>query len=235
VYLRRTDGSPPKRLADRYAWALSPDGKFVLANARPDLRIFLIPTGPGQQRLIETPGLQTGGRMGFFPDSRRIWFMAEDPVHGRRPWVRDLGGGKARVVTPRQVALPVLSGNGRFFCALETDGVWYLYPTEASGTAEGQKVVGLLPGEEPTQWTADGKLLYVRGADELSPGDAAITTRVYRIDPRTGRRELWKEIRPVNPSAGGAIGTIYFSADGKSYVYTHHRYTSELFLVEGLK
>ena len=35
VYLRRTDGSPPKRLADGYAWALSPDGKFVLASARP--------------------------------------------------------------------------------------------------------------------------------------------------------------------------------------------------------
>ena len=235
VYLRRTDGSPPKRLANRFAWALSPDGKFVLANARPDLRIFLIPTGPGQERLIETPGLRPGGRMGFFPDSRGIWFMAEDPVHGRRPWVRDLGGGKARAVTPRQVAMPVLSGDGRFFCALETDGVWYLYPTEASGTTEGQKVVGLLPGETPTQWTEDGRLLYVRAADELRPGEAAITTRVYRLDPRTGIRELWKEIRPVNPSAGGAIGTIYFSADGKTCVYTHHRYTSELFLVEGLK
>ena len=44
VYLRRTDGSPPKRLADGYAWALSPDGRFALARsssrardvARPD-------------------------------------------------------------------------------------------------------------------------------------------------------------------------------------------------------
>lgn len=235
VYLRPTDGSPPKRLADRFAWALSPDGKFVLANARPDLRIFLIPTGPGQQRLIDTPGLRPGGRMGFFPDSRRIWFMAEDPVHGRRPWVRDLGGGKPRAVTPRQVAMPVLSGDGRFFCARENDGVWYLYSTETTETAKTHRVVGLLPGEEPTQWTADGKLLYVRSADELRPGEPAITTRVYRLDPRTGRRELWKEIRPINPSAGGALGTIFFSADGKTCVYTHHRYTSELFLVEGLK
>ena len=31
------------------------------------------------------------------------------------------------------------------------------------------------------------------------------------------------------------IGTIFFSADGKTCVYTHHRYSSELFLVEGLK
>ncbi len=79
------------------------------------------------------------------------------------------------------------------------------------------------------------KVLYVRGADELRPGEPAITTRVYRHDPRTGRRELWKEIPPINPSGGGAIGTILFSADGKTCVYTHHRYSSELFLVEGLK
>ena len=125
-----------------------------------------------------------------------------------------------------------LSGDGRFLCAVAPDGDWTLYSTE---TAETHKVVGILPGEEPTQWTADGKVLYVRGADELRPGETAITTRVYRLDPRTGRRELWKEIPPINPSGGGAIGTIFFSADGKTCVYTHHRYSSELFLVEGLK
>ena len=126
----------------------------------------------------------------------------------------------------------MLSGDGRFLCALAADGDWTLYSTE---TTETHKVVGLLPGEEPTQWTADGKLLYVRSADELRPGEPAITTRVYRLDPRTGRRELWKEIPPINPSGGGAIGTIFFSADGKTCVYTRHRYSSELFLVEGLK
>jgi Tol biopolymer transport system component len=232
LYLRRTDGSPPKRLADGYAWALSPDGKFVLSSIQPDPQAFLVPTGPGQPRPIETPGLFRGGEMGFFPDSRRIWFMAEEPGQGRRAWIQDLGGGKPRALTPPGVALPVLSGDGRFLCALTADGDWFVYPTE---TTESHKVVGLLPGESPTQWTADGRLLYVRSANEPRPGEPAITTRVHRLDPRTGRRELWKEIRPINPLAGGAIGRILFSADGKTCVYTHHRYSSELFLVEGLK
>jgi dipeptidyl aminopeptidase/acylaminoacyl peptidase len=235
VYLRRTDGSTPKRLAalpvDAYGWALSPDGKFVLAGGFPHGQLVVIPTGPGQPRLIDTPGLRPGGRMGFFPDSRRIWFMAEGPGDERRAWVQDLGGGKPRAVTPPGVVLPAMSGDGRLLCA-RRQADWYLYPTE---TTEPHKVAGLLPEEQPIQWTADGKLLYVRSADEPRPGEPAITTRVYRLDPRTGRRELWKEIRPVNPSAGGAIGTIFFSADGKTCVYTHHRYTSELFLVEGLK
>jgi serine/threonine protein kinase/Tol biopolymer transport system component len=232
VYLRRTDGSPPKRLVDGYAWALSPDGKFVLASARPDPQMFLIPTGPGQPRLIDTPGLRPAGRMGFFPDGRRIWFMAEDRMGERRAWVLDLGGGKPLAVTPAGIGGTVASANGRFLCARAADGDWYVYPME---TTETHKVVGLLPGDEPTQWTADGKLLYVRGADELRPGEETITTRVYRLDPRTGRRELWKEISLVNPSAGGAIGAIFFSADGKTCVYTRHRYSSELFVVEGLK
>ena len=62
-----------------------------------------------------------------------------------------------------------------------------------------------------------------------------LTARVYRLDPWSGYRELWKEILPPDPTAGGAIGSIRFSADGKSYVYTYHRYSSELFLIEGLK
>jgi serine/threonine protein kinase len=232
IYLRRTDGSTPKRLADGYGWAISPDGKFVLAGDRPGPQMLLIPTGPGQPRLIVTPGLHRGGRMGFFPDGRRIWFLAQDSARRRRVWVQDLEGGRPRAVTPPGVAGLSLSADGRFLCARAADGDWYLYSTE---TTETHKVVGVLAGEEPIQSTADGKLLYVRGAEEMRPGESAVTTRVYRLDPRTGRRELWKEIPPLNPSAGGDIGTIFFSGDGKTCVYAHHHYSSELFVVEGLK
>jgi serine/threonine protein kinase len=34
AYVRQTDGSPPKRLADSRGWALSPDGRFVLSSIR---------------------------------------------------------------------------------------------------------------------------------------------------------------------------------------------------------
>jgi hypothetical protein len=233
VYLRKTDGSAPERLGEGYAWALSPDEKLVLASARPDPQIILIPTGPGQRRHVDTPGLIHGGRMGFFPDNRRIWFMAEDPQRKRRAWVQDLDGGKPRAITPPGVGGCLMSGDGRFLCARAVDGNWYLYRTEERAE-DPLPVLGLLPGDEPTQWTPDG-LLYVRSADAVRPEEAAIVARVYRLDPRTGRRELWKEIPPVNPLAGGGIGTILFSADGKTCVYTHHRYSSELFLVEGLK
>ncbi len=101
-------------------------------------------------------------------------------------------------------------------------------------TASRARAAGILPGEEPIRPTADGRL-YVRGADELRPGETLMTTRVYRLDPFTGQRELWKEIPPVNPRAGGGISSILFSADGKICVYTHHQYSVELILAEGLK
>jgi eukaryotic-like serine/threonine-protein kinase len=233
IYLRQTDGSAPKRLADGYAWALSQDGKFVLAGDRPGPRIFLIPTGPGEPRSIDTPGVRrVGGRMGFFPDGRRIWFLAEDSDLRRRVWVQEIVGGRPRAATPPGVGGVFLSPDGRFFCAGARSGGWYLYSAESSETRE---IRGLLPGEYPTQFTGDSKFLYVRGVDELLPGQTAFATRIYRLDPVSGHREVWKELPPVNPSAGGMIGEIYFSADGKTSVYTHYRYTSELILVEGLK
>lgn len=157
--------------------------------------------------------------------------MAEDRAHRRRAWVQDLSGGKVRAVTPHGVGGVFLSGDGRFLCARAVDGNWNLYSTD---TTEVHKVVGLLPGEEPIQLTASDEL-YVRGADELRPGESYMTTRIYRLNPHTGSRELWKEIQPINPLSGGAIGAVFFSADGKTCVYTHHSYSSELFSVEGLK
>jgi hypothetical protein len=123
-------------------------------------------------------------------------------------------------------------GDGHTICAEAPDASWYLYAVDDK--AEPRKVTGLLSGEEPIQSTPDG-LLYVRGADELRPGETLMTTRVYRLDPLTGRRELWKEIPPKDPRTGGAISTIFFSADGKTCVWTHIRYSTELVLVEGLR
>ena len=57
----------------------------------------------------------------------------------------------------------------------------------------------------------------------------------FRLDPWTGRRELWKEIPPADNKAGGQISRILFSADGKTCVYTRIRETSYLVLAEGLK
>jgi len=241
LYVRKTDGTPSKRLGDVMfsASALSRDGSRVLSlsPAGPDYqtRFDLIPTGPGETKTL-APGLSipvTKGRIGFFPDGRSFFFVGapKDGPH-MRVWQQDTEGGKPRAITPEGVTRPVLVGDGHFICARGPDFQWHLYPVDENG--ETRKVSGILPGEEPIGSTPDG-LLFVRGADELKPGETVMTTRVYRVDPATGQRELWKEIPPANPRTGGGILSILFSADGKTCVWTHIRYSTELVLVEGLK
>jgi serine/threonine protein kinase len=247
IYLRKTDGSPPKRLGkgdELGAQCLSPDGKQALAATFDPVTVMhqrsLLPTGPGQVRALSPSGVglsftEMDTRTAFFPDGKRILFPGSEKGHPPRVWVQDLDGGKARPITPEDVRRPLLLSDGRFVCAREPDLEWYLYPIDPVEKTEPRKVLGLFPGEEPIRPVAGGELMYVRGADELKPGETLMTTRVYRLDPWTGRRELWKEIPPVDPRTGGGIGTILFSADGKTCVYTHYRYSVELMLVDGLK
>jgi hypothetical protein len=62
-----------------------------------------------------------------------------------------------------------------------------------------------------------------------------MTTRVYRVDPVSGGRELWKEIPPRDLGTGGIVMNILLSSDGRTCVWNHLRYSTELVLVDGLK
>ena len=54
---------------------------------------------------------------------------------------------------------------------------------------------------------------------------------IFRLDIRTGRRELWKSFSNVNPN----LDHVYTTPDGKWYVYGYYRGRSELFLIDGVK
>jgi Tol biopolymer transport system component len=243
AYLGKTDGSAPKRLGSLGGFAgavLSPDGKYVLGQDSPDglvvvdpdkSGLFLVPTGAGQPVLIQTKGLSNPHADGLSPDGKKVYVSGAEPGHLSRLWNQDLATGKRLAMTPEGLYAARISPDGKNTVGFR-ESAWSLFPSDGSAP---QPVAGIFPGEQPNQWTADSRMLYVRGADELRPGEKAIVTRVYRVDPRTGRRELWKEILPLSPSTGGGIGNILFSADGKTCFYTHHRISAELFLVEGVK
>ena len=242
AYLGKVDGSAPKRLGalGGYSGALlSPDGRFVAGESSPDGLIVLdtersglvlVPTGAGQAIRIPTKGIESPGPAGFSSDGKKIYLSGEEPGRGSRLFVQDLESGKRLPLSPESVRATVLSPDGSVVVGFDGQG-WSLYPTAGGPPL---RVAGILAGEEPIQWTSDGSLLYVRGSDEVQSGPQVVA-RVYRLDPRSGHREPWKEIPPVSPSTGGGIGRIGFSADGKTCFYTHHRISAELYLVEGVK
>jgi hypothetical protein len=88
-------------------------------------------------------------------------------------------------------------------------------------------VPGTQAGDEPIQWTADGKSLLV-GREEVS-------NRVFLIDLATGQRKLLKAFSA--PDTTGLIDSAppIFSRDLKAYAHSYMRILSDLYVVEGLK
>ena len=89
-------------------------------------------------------------------------------------------------------------------------------------------VPGFIAGEQPIQWSADGKSLYV-----YRPGE--FPAKVEQLDLATGKRTLWRSLAPADPAGVSQIGPIIMTPDASSYIYGYHRTLSDLYLVVGLK
>jgi len=100
TYIRRADGSPPVRLGEGDAYALSPDGKWLLAlTTDAPSRVLLHPTGPGQSREVRVAaGLQVD-LAGWLPSRPEIVAFATAPGHLPGAYVLDPGGGPPRLFT----------------------------------------------------------------------------------------------------------------------------------------
>ena len=88
-------------------------------------------------------------------------------------------------------------------------------------------VPNIQPGEEPVQWTTDGK--------ELLVGRREIPARVFLINLTSGERKLMQSFMPADPTGLFGNATPNFASDLKSYVYSYQRITSDLYIVDGLK
>ena len=235
VYLRKMDGSnEPVRLGEGKALALSPDGKWALAvqeRSRPQL--VLLPTGPGEPRLLPRGEINEYEYASWFPDGQRILFTGlVDLGHGLRSYIQDISGGQPQPVTEEGIIALRVSPDGKRLVAWAPDkgpdGKYYLSPVDGT---QSTPIPGLEMGELPIRWSADGHALYVRAS-----GDFTTNINIYRIDLSSGHRELRKEIVPDQVGFLGLEDRgIQITPDGKSYVYTYWTVLRDLFLAEGLK
>jgi eukaryotic-like serine/threonine-protein kinase len=227
IYVRGTDGSPAVRLSDGSAPSLSPDGKWVLGRSFSlQHAILKLPTGAGESGTISTGDVQAHQAF-FFPDGRHILLTGNQAGHGLRIWVEDPGSGALQPISPEGATVRrrgCISPDGKQVAARDPEGNLAIYPV-----AGGKPL--LVPssesGEEPVQWTPDGKSLLV--------GRREIPARVFEINLTTKERKPLQSFMPADPTGlfGNAAPT--FSSDLKSYVYTYERITSDLYVVEGLK
>jgi WD40 repeat protein len=215
------------RIADGAAAGFSPDGRWVL-NAKDvtTAHFTLVPTGAGEPKALPGSDINVLG-ITWFPDGRRILFTGNLPGRGSQLFVQDVPDGKARPITPEGVSFlfDVVSPDGKWIVATGTDGKIDLYPVEPG---EPHAVPGLEPVDIPLRWTPDGTSIFV-----YRP--SAPPLRVEKVDVKTGRRTLWKEIRPTDPSGVSQVGPIMISPDEKTYVYSYRRMLGDLYLAAGLR
>lgn len=229
VALRKTDGSAPVLLGTGGAQSLSPDGKWALSIIPPpENQIVLLPTGPGSAKTLERGTVESYQHLPakWFPDSRQIIFVGNEPGHGPRCYAQSIEGGKPRAITPDGILACNVAPDGKILAFAEGSRA-LLYSSQPGGQPE--KEFKLLPGERPSGWTADGKFLYLTEVDKTP-------ATISRLEIATGRRSPWRELPPF---AKGSTTTfkdnVVITPDGQSYAYTYCEQSFDLYVVAGLK
>jgi Tol biopolymer transport system component len=223
TYIRKTDGSPAVALGEGHALAISPDGEWAAAVISKNPRqLNILPCGPGEPRTLKADRFRYVDAR-WFPDGKRLLIWGNEDGRLRRHFVQDTAGGVPRAVSPEGAAGDAaISPDGEWIAAQSGPGL-FLFPTDG---AEPQPVRGDTAGLRPVAWSADGASLYVeRGSDPVA--------NIDRIDLRSGKREPWKQLLPVDPS-GGHFNRVIVTPDGRSHVYSYERYQSDLYLADGL-
>jgi hypothetical protein len=171
-----------------------------------------------------------GFKVDWLADGAGIVFSARQPGHPMRVFVQSVKGTPPEPITPEGVGMvpgKAVSPDGKFVVGVRED-VAALYPLQGG---DALAIPGLLPGDMPTQWSNDGRALYLERED--SPG------KIWLLDRPTGQRRLFKELRPPDtgsrPGVGKMWGHVLLSRDGQSYVHTYSGWLSDLFVLEGLK
>jgi Tol biopolymer transport system component len=227
VYLRKTDGSPAVLLGEGGAMALSPDGKWALAQTQDSpSQLRLLATGAGEARDLTKDNVNhTWAR--WFPDGKRVLYSGNEPGQGVRLYVLEVASGKSQAVTPEGVDGNAffVSPDSQWIAGIGPDRKGYLYPV---GGGEPRVIPGLNPGEQPITWSSDGRSLYI-----YQPGE--LPASVNRLDIQSGHRALWKQLLPSDPAGVETIGPILMTPDAQTCIFGYHRMLADLYLVEGLK
>jgi eukaryotic-like serine/threonine-protein kinase len=233
TFLRRLDGSDPKRLGDGKAMALSPDQKWALVSLKdPALHMRLLPTGAGQSRDLPGSGIYLYHWAFFLLDGRRFVIAGEEKNRLPRTYVQDMDGGPPRPFGEEGLRISVASPDGKWLAGTTLDGKALLFSADGNGK-DPKPIAGVEPNEFLVQWSADGKTLYVRGTEE-NP------LTLYGVDLETGKRALWKRLRPAEEAgfmefgAGPRTG-VRMTPDGRSLVYSYWTRQMDLYLAEGLQ
>jgi len=227
VFLRDTDGSPPARIGEGRAEAISPDNKWVITQSLEQGALRVVPTGAGEARSLTHDNIRyTNVR--YLPDGKHLLAVGIEAGHGGRDYLIDVSSGDSKPVTPEGTTGVHLSPDGRSTLVIDSEGKWGVWSLDGNSL---QPIPGLDSKKfYVTGWTPDGSSIYA-----LSSLYKETVAKVYRVNVTTGKMEYWKTFGDHVASGVTAVSGPQFSDDGQAYDYIYVQVLSEAFVVKGLK
>jgi len=227
VFLRDTDGSPPARIGEGNAGALSPDGKWAITKPAKGGNLVLVPTGAGESRTL-THDAVSYLAVHFLPDGKHLIAPGIEAGHAARDYLVDLSSGDSKPITPEGTLGLAVSPDGKSVAVRGPNGQRGIWSLENS---QFQPIPGLDAKSVVIGWTEDGSSLYVASAQGSRPGPMPVS----RLNLKTGKIEPWKTFGQDFGAGVTSVGQPYLSADGNSYAYIYVRLLSQAYVVNGLK
>jgi hypothetical protein len=226
IYSRKTDGSPPVRLGDGAAWALSPDGKWVSGFSSVDAvtrRYTVLPTGAGEEHEIAIPQLKGVDIVfGWRPDNETLLVFGCGKTRNYQNYAWNQKSGDLRLIGPEGQGdlLPMASPDTSRILTKGPDGKWWIYPVDGG---ESFAVKGLSPHDSPVHWRSDNRSIFI-----VTHHDENRMLPVSILDVESGVKTPWKEIRPSRPVE--QVQNLDITPDGRAYAYNFIVKTSDLYI-----
>jgi eukaryotic-like serine/threonine-protein kinase len=225
VFLRGTDGSPPTRLGEGIARALSPDGKWVITQDLTSTALKLVPTGAGEGRTLTHDNISYV-RVRYMPDGKHLIATGAETGKSARTYLIDVQTGDAKPLTPEGYSGTIFSHDGSKVAMRGPDGMWGVWTMVDSKFTP---IPSFDPKYGAIDWARDDHELYV-----FSNEVKERRQRVFRLDPKTGKMEFWKEFGG-NMTGIQAVGPPLFAQDADAYAYFYTQLLSEGYVVKNLR
>src|SRR6202453_3118214 len=230
VFLRNTDGSPPARIGEGDAGAISPDGKWVITKPAKGGPLSLVPTGAGEARQLTHDAVTyLIGDTQFFPDGKRLLAAGIEAGHGSRDYIIDVGSGDSKPLTPEGILGVRISPDGKSIAVRGPEGKIGIWPLEGG---EFHPIPGLESSYSILGWTADGESLNL--SPKRSGALSLRSAKVFRANVQTGKIELWKTFGEQTGAGVSSVSPPHLSSDGTGYAYLYIRVLSEAYVITGL-
>jgi hypothetical protein len=229
IYWRYTDGSPPVRLSDGYAFGISPDGKWVTgfeSRETAERKYVLIPTGPGESIPLEFSRLpkKFGAVVGWLGDENYLVMGLSQVGFQYYRWNRPSGSAQPASLPTMGDSRVFISPDRRQLVAQDDHQVWVSCVID---TAQCRPIPGLSVHDWPVDWRQDNRTIYV-----AMHHDDNRMLMVEVVDAATGARTPWKHIQPA--IAVDELSNLQITPDGRAYAYNYSYSRSDLYLARGL-